>query len=158
VGLKNKTNTISIAVILTLTAFSCSLPIFSKNQGSHSSEATSDRSFQPRPAKLSGVLELHEGCTPGYYQIRLQGMFEGRNVQVESQSDESGHFSLTAPPGHYLMLVNKENCGSRQVIELEENTDHMFSVDVQETKSVEKTAQEDLGSGRLPASVLVPIK
>lgn len=126
--------------------------MFSKNHAVSSNSP--DKKFQPRPAKLSGVLELHEGCSPGYYQIRLQGIFEGATVQVESQSDESGHFSLVAPPGRYLMMVNKENCGSKQPIELEENTEHMFSVVVQETKSVEKIT-ENPTTDRLPASVLI---
>ena len=149
-GLANKTNLISVTVLLTVTAFSCSFPMFSKN----SSVNSNSPKFQPRPAKLSGVLELHEGCNPGYYQVRLQGIFEGATVQVESQTDETGHFSLVAPPGRYLMMVNKEACGSKQPIELEENTEHMFSVVVQETKSVEKIAQNENGD-RLPASVLI---
>jgi hypothetical protein len=157
VGLANKQNTISIAVLLTVTAFSCSMPIFSRNQGTNSGTSTTDKNFQPRPAKLSGVLELHEGCSPGYYQVRLQGILEGANVQVESQTDESGHFSLVAPPGRYLMMVNKENCGSKQAIELEENTEHMFSVVVQETKAIEKVTQKDSGT-RLPASVIIQPK
>ncbi len=153
-GHSNKSNTLSIAILLTITAFSCSLPIFSKNQTSGSAGAVGEKAFQPRPAKLSGVLELHEGCSPGYYQVRLQGIFDGASVQVESQSDESGRFSLVAPPGRYLMMVNKENCGSKQAIELEENTEHMFSVVVQETKAVEKFSQNDNGD-RLPASILI---
>ena len=156
-ALKNKTNTLSVMILLTVTAFSCSMPIFSKNQGVSSSNQVADKNFQPKPAKLSGVLELKEGCAAGYYQIRLQGIFEGANVQVESQTDESGHFNLVAPPGRYLMMVNKESCGSKQTIELEENTEHMFSVIVQETKEVEKFGV-NANNDRLPASVLIQPK
>jgi hypothetical protein len=157
VALKNKTNTLSAMILLTVTAFSCSMPIFSKNQGTGTATSSNDKNFQPKPAKLSGVLELHEGCLAGYYQIRLQGIFEGANVQVESQTDESGHFNLLAPPGRYVMMVNKDSCGSKQTIELEENTEHMFSVIVQETKAVEKFGLNQ-NHDRLPASVLIEPK
>ena len=147
-----RSNTITITILLTITAFSCSLPLFSKNQGGAPSAG---KSFQSKPAKLSGVLELSSDCGPGFYQIKLHGLFEGANTQVESQSDQSGHFSLIAPPGQYMMQVQKEGCGAKQNIELEENTEHMVSVVVSESKPSEKVGEN---SGRLPASVLIEPK
>ena len=145
--LANKSNLITVTVLLTVTAFSCSLPIFSaRNQNA------GVQNFQPKPAKLSGVLELKGECAAGYYQIKLQGMFEGSNIQVESQSDQAGHFSLVAPPGRYLMTVNKDHCGSKQSVELEENTEHMLAITVNDTGTVERIGQKE---GRLPASVLI---
>lgn len=134
---------------LALTAISCSLPFLGKSSGTTS---TVERTFQPRPAKLSGVLTRKDGCTAGYYQVKLQGLFDAAQIQVDSQTDQSGHFSLIAPPGQYMMIVNKEQCGSRERITLEENTEHMLEVAVQETKAVEK---EGIPKGRLPASVLI---
>jgi hypothetical protein len=160
----NKSTTLTAAVLLTLTAFSCSLPLFSRNQAQSPSAAnvanatggvvgnSVDKNFQPRPAKVSGVLSFSPGCEAGYYQIKLQGIFEGSQVQVESQTDQSGHFALVAPAGKYLMTVTKENCGSKQTVELEENTEHMFSVSIDLNKSTEKVSEV---GGRLPASVLI---
>jgi hypothetical protein len=152
----NRSNSITIVFLLSLTAFSCSMPLFSKSGGiAPTGLVQADKNFQPKPAKLSGVLDLHEGCPPGFYQIKLHGLFEGANTQVESQSDQSGHFSLVAPPGHYLMQVMSEGCGAKQTIELEENTEHMISIIVSETKAIEKVGQNE---GRLPASVLIEPK
>ena len=148
-----RSNTITVTILLSITAFSCSMPLFSKNAGN--TAATASKGFQPKPAKLSGVLELHEGCVPGFYQIKLHGLFEGANTQVESQSDQNGRFSLVAPPGNYLMQVSNASCGAKQTLELEENTEHMISVIVTETKPIEKIGQND---GRLPASVLIEPK
>lgn len=131
------------------TAFSCSLPFLSRT---NSANGVSDKSFQPRPAKLSGVLSLSDSCTPGYYQVRLQGLFEASAIQVDSQTDQSGRFSLVAPPGQYMMIVSKEECGSRERVTLEENTEHMLAVNVGETRQFEKSGKI---KGRLPASVLV---
>lgn len=133
--------------VLTLLASSCSLP------GNRlPPPQVVEKSFQPRPAKLSGVLTLKDDCSAGYYQVKLQGLFESAQIQVDSQTDQSGHFNLIAPPGQYLMIVTKGECGSRERITLEENTEHMLAVSVQETKSIEKMGEPQ---GRLPASVLV---
>jgi len=150
-GFQIRSNTITVTILLTITAFSCSLPIFSKGQGG-AGVAVVDKSFQPKPAKLSGMLDLKEGCTPGFYQIKLQGLFEGANVQVESQSDQAGRFSFVAPPGHYSIQVYKDGCGAKQMLELEDNTEHMISIVVSETKAVEKASNEQ---GRLPSSILI---
>jgi hypothetical protein len=134
---------------VTLTGYACSLPIFSK-----SNEATvGDRVILP--ARLSGVIEMSESCKAGYYQVKLMGLYEGGQNQVETQSDRSGRFSLQAPPGHYLIQVAKDGCGSRQPIDLEDNTEHMISVTVAETKGYQREQELE---GRLPASVLVPMK
>jgi hypothetical protein len=148
---KIRKNTTTITVLLSLTAVSCSLPFFSRNSGSVGG-LTSVEKATPIQAKLSGVIELSEGCAAGYYQIKLVGLFEGANTQVESQSDQSGHFSLVAPPGAYMVQVGKDGCGSKQAITLEENTEHMISLSVRETKAVEKAGESQ---GRLPASVLI---
>lgn len=142
-----RSNTITTMVLLTVTAFSCSMPVFSRTTVNSNGDK-----FQPKPAKLSGVLQLEGACGPGFYQVKLKGLFEGANSQVESQSDQSGHFSLIAPPGQYMVHVSKEGCGAKQTIELEENTEHMLSIVVTETKAIEKIGQNE---GRLPASVLI---
>ena len=154
-GLSSKSNTITVAVLLTVTAFSCSLPIFSRSVAPNPNLSAHDQSNQLHPAKLSGVLDLNGDCVPGYYQVKLQGIFETVNIQVESQTDQTGHFSLTAPPGKYIMSVSKDGCGSKQTVELEENTEHMYSVVVFDTNSVDREGQK---GGRLPASVLIEPK
>ena len=137
------------AGVLAVTAVSCSLPFFARNGAGPSG---ADKTFQPRPSKLSGVLTLRDSCTPGYYQVKLQGLFESAQTQVDSQTDQSGHFSLIAPPGQYTMTVSKDECGSRERVVLEENTEHMLEISIQETKAIEKVGNI---KGRLPASVLV---
>ena len=59
---------------------------------------------------------------------------------------------MMAPPGRYLIEVAREGCGAKQSIELEDNTEHMVSVSVIETKAVERFGMPE---GRLPASVLI---
>jgi hypothetical protein len=147
---KIRNHTLTATVLLTLTAISCSLPLFSKTSVMQGGLTSVEK--QALQAKLSGVLELSSGCPAGYYQIKLTGLLEGANTQVESQSDQSGHFSLVAPPGQYLIQVTKGTCGAKQSISLEENTDHMVSLPVLETREVEKA---DQSPGRLPASVLI---
>ena len=144
-----RSNTITLTILLTVSMFSCSSPLFTKVLPGN---AALGEKFQPKPAKLSGVLDLQLGCSPGFYQIKLKGLFDGANSQVESQTDESGHFSLVAPPGQYLVQVMKEGCGAKQTLVLEENTEHMISIIVTETKAIEKVG---LNEGRLPASVLI---
>ncbi len=144
--ISSRSSLLTFAVLLTVTAFSCSMPLFSRVQGTKAAGET------PKPSRLSGLLQMEQGCEHGYYQIKLQGLFESANIQVEAQSDESGHFTLVAPPGKYLMQALKGNCGSKQVIELEDNTEHMVSISVSETAASEKIGQN---GGRLPASVLV---
>lgn len=152
-----KSNTLSLVVLLSLTAFSCSLPLFSKTGSGGATNLTpSDKNFKPKPAKLSGVLDLHESCQPKFYQIKLTGLFEGANTQVESQSDQSGRFSLVAPPGQYLMQVVGDGCGAKQTVELEENTEHMVSIVVNESQAQERSTSQN--GGRLPASVLIEPK
>jgi hypothetical protein len=147
-----RSTTVTFTVLLTITAFSCSMPIFTKFQNGVAVTPV-DKSFQPKPAKLSGLLDLKEGCGPGFYQIKLQGLFEGANTQVESQSDQSGHFALVAPPGQYMVMVSKDGCGAKQNLELEENTEHMISIIVTETQATVKRIEQN--QGRLPASVLI---
>lgn len=136
--------------VLALTGYSCSLPVFNRGMDGAS---VSDKSGSAIPARLSGAISLGESCTLGYYRVKLTGLFEGGNNQVETQSDQTGRFSIVAPPGRYLVQVAKDGCGAMQSIDLEENTEHMISVSVSETKPMER-ASADL-SGRLPASVLI---
>ena len=145
-GMSHKT-TLSIGIVLTITAFSCSLPFFKG-----SSMMSAERTPRAKSARLSGILQLQEGCGKGYYQVKLQGILDNSNIQVESQTDSSGRFNLLAPAGAYMMLVTKENCGSRETVELSENTEHMLSVSIREIKSVEKLEKN---WGRIPASILV---
>jgi hypothetical protein len=147
---KRQTAVLGITVALILSGFSCSLPFFNRN--GEAGSGSGDRGASGRAAKLSGYLELGEGCPPGYYQIKLVGLFEGSENQVESQTDQTGRFSIEAPPGRYMVQVAKEGCGAKQAIELEENTEHMISVSVLETKGIERYGMPE---GRLPASVLI---
>ncbi len=110
------------------------------------------RGSQGRSSKLSGVLNLQEGCEKGYYQVTLVGMLENSNIRVESQTDSSGRFNLTAPAGKYEMSFSKGNCGSKEGLELSENSEDMVSVTVREIKSVERFGNE---AGRIPASILI---
>lgn len=136
-----------------LTLFSCSIPFFGKGR----TPATEETSA--KLATLSGVLEFKEGCGPGYYKVVLKGLFEGSGIQVETQSDSLGKFSVSAPPGKYLAQVVKEQCGTKETVELESNTEHMFTFVVQESKAMEKIAeQSEQFPNRLPASVLIPIE
>ena len=144
-----KTTTVTVMILLGASVLSCSMPLFSR---APSSVVALGEKFQAKPARLSGVLDLQPGCAPGFYQIKLKGLFEGANSQVESQSDQSGHFSLVAPPGQYLVQVSKEGCGAKQTLELEENTEHMVSIMVTETKAFERVGMSE---GRLPASILI---
>ena len=142
-------HTAVITVFLGLTAFSCSLPFFGKNEGGHAERGSSI------PARLTGVLELNPGCSGGYYQIRLVGMNDESQNQVESQSDQNGRFSIVAPSGFYQIQVAKGECGVKQTIQLEGNTEHMISLPVAETQALEKAENTP---GRLPASILIEPK
>jgi hypothetical protein len=139
-----------IASCLGVTAFSCSLPLFGKQAG----EGVGDRGSSI-PARLSGVLDRAPSCGTGYYQIRLVGLGEETQTQVEAQSDQNGKFTMVAPAGSYQIQVTKGDCGVKQVLHLEGNTEHMVSLSVGETKAIEKA---DQGVGRLPASVLIEPK
>ena len=141
----------SLVAISLLTMFSCSIPFFGKGRNVGTNEAVSHKL-----ATLSGVMEFKEGCGPGYYKVMLKGLFENAGVQVESQSDSLGRFSITAPPGKYLAQVVKDQCGTKESVELESNTDHMLTFVVQEFKAVEKVGGDKMDfPSRLPASVLV---
>jgi hypothetical protein len=147
-----KKTAIGALVMLTLSGYSCSFPLFGKSGGPSSSSGT-DKGLLP--ARLSGVIERAGKCGAGYYRVRLTGLFDGGQNQVETESDRSGRFSMTAPPGRYVMEVSKDTCGSRQWIELEDNTEHMVSVSALETEGYERSEEPE---GRLPASVLIPPK
>ena len=140
-----------LAALSLLALFSCSIPFFGKGR------TASNEEVSPKLATLSGNLEFNEGCAPGYYKIVLKGLFEGAGVQVETQSDSLGRFSVSAPPGKYLAQVEKDQCGTKETVELESNTEHMFSFVVQESKAIEKAGDmENHFPTRLPASVMVP--
>ena len=147
---KRQTAVLGISMTLILSGFACSLPFF--HRAHDAGNGSGEKTASGRAAKLSGYLELGEGCPPGYYQVRLLGLFEGAETQVESQTDQTGRFSIEAPPGRYLVHVAKDGCGAKQSIELEENTEHMISVSVLETKGIERHGMPE---GRLPASVLI---
>jgi hypothetical protein len=138
-----------ITVFLGVTAFSCSLPFFAKNEEGRGERGSSF------PARLTGVLELNPRCSGGYYQIRLVGLNDESQNQVESQSDQNGRFSIVAPSGSYQIQVAKGECGVKQTIHLEGNTEHMISLPVAETQALEKAENSP---GRLPASVLIEPK
>jgi hypothetical protein len=142
-----------LAALSLLTLFSCSVPFFGKGRVSSNEEGAQ------KLATLSGVLDFKEGCEAGYYKIVLKGLFDGAGVQVETQSDSLGRFSVTAPPGKYIAQVVKEQCGSKEAVELEKNTEHMLTFVVQESKAIEKVGDlENHFPSRLPASVMVPSK
>ena len=139
-----------LAALSLLTLFSCSIPFFGKGRVVASEDAPL------KMATLSGVLEYKEGCEAGYYKIVLKGLFESAGVQVETQSDSLGKFSITAPPGKYMAQVVKGQCGTKENLDLESNTEHMFAFVVQESQAMEKVAeQSEQFRNRLPASVLV---
>lgn len=141
----------SLVVLSFLTLFSCSIPFFGKGRVA----ATDDHSL--KLSTLSGVLEFKEGCGPGYYKVVLKGLFEGAGIEIESQSDSLGKFTIKAPPGRYLAQVVKDQCGTKETVTLENNTEHMFSFVVQESRAIEKIGDEESHfPSRLPASVLVP--
>ncbi len=107
-------------------------------------------------ATVSGVLDYKNGCEAGYYKVVLKGMFENSGVQIETQTDVTGRFEFIAPPGKYLALVNKGQCGTKETVELEKNTEHMFSFAVQETLMEERVEEASVqGVSRLPASLLI---
>ena len=134
-----------------LTLFSCSIPFLGKGRIA----ATDDHT--QKLSTLSGVLEYREGCGPGYYKVVLKGLFEGAGIEIESQSDSLGKFTIKAPPGRYLAQVIKDQCGTKETVTLENNTEHMFSFVVQESRAIEKIGDaESRFPSRLPASVLVP--
>jgi hypothetical protein len=131
--------------------FSCSIPFFGKGRTVHVQGEASEKL-----ATLSGVLEFQEGCGPGYYKVILKGLFEGSGIQVETQSDSLGKFSVSAPPGKYLAQVVRDQCGAKVSVELQSNTEHMFSFVVQESKAIEKVGEENPAfPSRLPASILI---
>lgn len=146
---QNRNTAISTALILVVTAFSCSLPMFRIG-----APGAADKRV-PKNTKLSGVLQPQESCQLGYYQIKLQGILENSQIQVETQTDSTGHFSLLAPAGTYLLNVTKDDCGSKESITLQENTEHMVAVLVRPFNSVDKM---DTEWSRIPASILVPQK
>lgn len=140
----------TIVAISLLTLFSCSIPFFGKGRVAHTGTASE------KLATLSGVLEFQEGCGPGYYKVVLKGLFEGSGVQVETQSDSLGKFSVSAPPGKYLAQVVRDQCGAKVSVDLQSNTEHMFSFVVQESKAIEKVEENEAKfPSRLPASVLI---
>jgi len=140
-----------IAALSMLTLFSCSIPFFGKGQVSQV------EGFSEKNAVLSGVIDFKEGCAPGCYKIVLKGLFENGGVQIEAQSDSTGRFSVTAPPGKYVAQVAKDDCGAKEPVELEKNTEHMLSFVVQEVQAIEKSGEEHMPfPSRLPASILSP--
>lgn len=141
-----------IATMAMLTLFSCSIPFFGKGQVA----IVEDQG--KKDAQVTGVLEYREGCDAGYYKVVLKGLFENAGIEIETQSDSTGRFIVTAPPGRYLAQAMKGECGVKESIELERNTEHMYSFVVQEFKELEKFS-ESVPSfpSRLPASVLVPV-
>ena len=141
---------VSLAAMSLLTLFSCSIPFFGKGRN----PASNDNS--KRMATVSGVLDYKNGCEAGYYKVVLKGMFENSGVQIETQTDVTGRFEFIAPPGKYLALVNKGQCGTKETVELEKNTEHMFSFAVQETLMEERVEEASVqGVSRLPASLLI---
>jgi hypothetical protein len=149
----DQTRTWALGVLI-VTAVSCSVPFFART-GAGSAGIPTDKAEKVKPSRLSGVITLLDDCAPGYYQVRLQGLFESTQIQVDSQSDQSGRFNIVVPPGEYTMTVNKGECGAKERITLEENTEHMVAVQVQDSKRIEKVGRL---KGRLPASVLVPVR
>jgi len=152
--MRTSSRALSVKALVTLSfsfLVSCSIPFFGKG-----SSVSSDEHVQ-KLSTLSGVLEYKEGCGPGYYKVILKGLFENSGVDVQSQTDSLGKFTLKAPPGRYLAQVMRDGCGSKENVTLERNTEHMISFVVQDSGSVEKGGDEETHfSSRLPASVLVP--
>jgi hypothetical protein len=150
------TSTLGLVTLLSLAGYSCSLPFFNKNGESGQAGAGAEKGGVSNASRLSGVINLGEGCKSGYYQVKLLGLFESGSNQVEAQSDQNGRFNIVAPAGRYLVEVAKDGCGAKESIELEENTEHMVSVAVSETKPMERVGDAE---ARLPASILIlPVK
>jgi hypothetical protein len=145
------TSILGLIALLSLAGYSCSLPFFDK-KGDLSVGGVPGKGSAPHSSRLSGVIQLGEGCKAGYFQIKLYGLFEGGSTQVEAQSDQNGRFTIVAPPGHYLIQAQKDGCGTKETIELEENTDHMISLSVSEISPVVRMGDPD---ARLPASVII---
>ncbi len=139
-----------ILAIAFLALFLSFIPFFAKQRA-----ALLDQ-HSKKSATLSGMIEFKQGCDPGYYRVVLNGLFENSGFEVETQTDSTGHFILSVPPGRYLAQVVRDDCGASETIELEKNTEHMYTFEVQEFKGVEKVGQgNSTFPSRLPASVLV---
>jgi hypothetical protein len=151
---KRHTSILGLVTLLSLAGYSCSLPFFEKNRDFSLSGTSPGKGKLANTARLSGVISLGEGCKSGYFQIKLYGLFEGGSNQVEAQSDQNGRFNIVAPPGHYLIQVQKDGCGTKETIELEENTEHMIALSVSEIRSMVRLGDPE---ARLPASVLIPV-
>ncbi len=140
----------SLVTMSMLTLFSCSIPFFGKGRGGVVEDSSK------KLATVSGVLEYKEGCVAGYYKVMLKGLFENAGIQIETQSDSTGRFSFTAPPGKYIAQVVKDQCGMKETVELEKNTEHMYTFSVKESDEEEKVMEFNPQSiSRLPASVLI---
>ncbi len=150
---KRQTSILGLVTLLSLTGYSCSLPFFDKNGDFGWSGGGAGKANQANSARLSGVINLGEGCKAGYFQIKLYGLFEGGSNQVEAQSDQNGRFNIVAPPGQYMIQVQKDGCGTKETIELEESTEHMIALSVSEIRPMVRMGDPE---ARLPASVLVP--
>jgi hypothetical protein len=144
----NYKNALSFSLILVITAFSCSLPIFKGGSNSKQNQTQ-------KKASLSGVLQLSSDCTAGYYQVKLQGILENSQIQVDTQSDASGHFTLLAPAGRYWLMTSKDECGSKDPVELQENTEHMLAVAVRSIRALDQSNTE---WARIPSSILIDPK
>lgn len=131
---------------LAMTAFSCSFSFF-KTENVKNNEAN-------RPAQLSGFIHFNSSCPQGYYHVRLQGIQESSQVQVMTEADAAGKFTMNAPMGKYLLWVHKGECGAKESVELQENTEHMISISVDENNSIEKYEEMN---GRFPASIVEPL-
>ncbi len=141
-----------LLILLSLAGYSCSLPFFEKAGEFGWGGSSQGKGGVANSAKLSGVIHRSEACKSGYFEIKLFGLFDGGSNQVEARSDQNGRFNLVAPPGHYLIQVQKDGCGTKETIELEENTEHMISLSVNETLPMVRTGDAE---ARLPASVLI---
>lgn len=124
-------------------AFSCALPWMGKNP---------DKALSPgQRAEFSGLIESMPGCEAKSYRVVLQGVLENSTLKVETQSDESGRFKVTAPAGPYLLTVSQGDCTGKESLTFEQNTEHRAQIRAYRHQTDLESAQFD----RVPASLLV---
>lgn len=147
----NKARVTGAVLTFIVLGFTCSNPWVHSFSRVHSNQPA-------QTSKLGGVINIPEGCTSPLAQITLQGVLNGANIRVETQSDSTGHFSLEAPAGNYILHVEQGTCRTQEEIHLEASTDHRVSLNLEKQRPVDEETDVPFIGGRFPASLLVSPK
>ncbi len=139
-------------------AFACSGPILRLKllERSKDTEMAMDSVSDHSEATLEGYVSAPTECLGTTSRVVLSSTAGDRRLNIETQTDAEGHFSIHAPAGAYRIQLYRGSCERIEDLQLAAASLHRFAFEMVALQpDADLEVKGGLLGGRVPASILV---